>query len=241
MRRMLGILGGMGPESTAAFLQKLLAQTPAERDQDHIPTLVCSLPQTPDRTASILGGRDDVWPWLAAGVKFLAAGGAGLVVVPCVSAHYHFRELVALEAVPLLSIVDATCEAVAARTPPPGPVAVLGTTLTQRTGLLARPLRAAGYSVIEPEEDLQDRAVMAAIHAVKAGRIDEGRERLAPAVEAAIDVGATVLVAGCTELPLLLGRRASVPVVDCLDALARSVVVEMTGAGKPRSGRKEGP
>jgi len=49
----LGIFGGMGPEVTADFYRLVVRLTKAERDQDHIPTLIYSLPQVPERTKSI--------------------------------------------------------------------------------------------------------------------------------------------------------------------------------------------
>ena len=51
---MLGVLGGMGPMATVDFLAKLVRATPAGRDQDHIPTLVCSAVDVPDRADAIL-------------------------------------------------------------------------------------------------------------------------------------------------------------------------------------------
>ena len=51
--RVLGILGGMGPEATANLYQEIVRLTPAEKDQDHIPTLIFSFPQIPDRTTAI--------------------------------------------------------------------------------------------------------------------------------------------------------------------------------------------
>ena len=55
----LGILGGMGPLATADFLQKLIAETPAARDEEHIPVIVYSVPQIPSRPqpSSAVGRR----------------------------------------------------------------------------------------------------------------------------------------------------------------------------------------
>ena len=63
---MLGVLGGMGPLATADFLAKLVRATPARRDQDHIPTLVCSAADIPDRASAILGRGPDPLPAMRA-------------------------------------------------------------------------------------------------------------------------------------------------------------------------------
>ena len=55
MERVIGVLGGMGPEATLAFYQELIANTPAARDQDHLRVVIESNPKIPDRTAAIVG------------------------------------------------------------------------------------------------------------------------------------------------------------------------------------------
>jgi len=54
----LGILGGMGPLATVDFMSKVIDHTPAKHDQDHIPILVSSIPQVPDRTLAFRGEGD---------------------------------------------------------------------------------------------------------------------------------------------------------------------------------------
>ena len=55
----LGILGGMGPAATAEFLLEFTRQTPAEKDQDHFPSISLSDPAVPDRTEAILDGTGE--------------------------------------------------------------------------------------------------------------------------------------------------------------------------------------
>lgn len=59
MNKKLGILGGMGPLATVEFMLKIISQTPAHNDQEHIPMVVSSVPQIPDRTAFIMGHGQD--------------------------------------------------------------------------------------------------------------------------------------------------------------------------------------
>ncbi|MBS1163825.1 MAG: aspartate/glutamate racemase family protein, partial [Burkholderiaceae bacterium] len=51
---MLGVIGGMGPAATADFFAKLVEETPASCDEEHIPTLIVSDPRLPGRPAAIL-------------------------------------------------------------------------------------------------------------------------------------------------------------------------------------------
>src|SRR5690625_2384056 len=103
----LGVLGGMGPAATADFMAKLAARTRAERDQDHIATLVYSDPSTPDRSDAMLHGGPDPLPALLHGIEYLCSAGVAAIAVPCNSAHYWFAQLSESASVPLLNIVDA--------------------------------------------------------------------------------------------------------------------------------------
>ena len=67
-RTIIGIFGGMGPEATIDLYRQIIELTPAKRDQDHIPTLIYSLPQVPERKASIWNKNRSIIPYLNEGV-----------------------------------------------------------------------------------------------------------------------------------------------------------------------------
>ena len=75
-KKAIGILGGMGPEATAKFFELVVRNTRARRDQDHVPVIVCDLPQVPDRTPAILRGGPSPVPTLAWGLEVLSRAGA---------------------------------------------------------------------------------------------------------------------------------------------------------------------
>ena len=59
---MIGVIGGMGPLATVDFLRKLIEETPATRDQEHVPAVLWSDPRVPDRTRGKLAGGEDPLP-----------------------------------------------------------------------------------------------------------------------------------------------------------------------------------
>lgn len=83
-RRVLGILGGMGPEATANLYQEIVRLTPAQKDQDHIPTLIFSFPQVPDRTTAIRNQDRSIVPYLVEGTTRLEKAGASFIVTPAI-------------------------------------------------------------------------------------------------------------------------------------------------------------
>ncbi|MBQ2545417.1 MAG: aspartate/glutamate racemase family protein, partial [Clostridia bacterium] len=82
-RKLLGIIGGLGPASSAYFYELITEHTKAARDQDHIDIILSSRATTPDRTAYILGeSGDSPLPAMIADARSLEDYGATAIVIP---------------------------------------------------------------------------------------------------------------------------------------------------------------
>ena len=218
----VGVLGGMGPLATVDFMHKLLAATPARRDQDHLPLLVSSIPQVPDRTAAYRGEGASPLPALIASGRRLVDGGAALVVMPCNTAHLWFEPLQAALGVPMLHLVDAAL-AEAAEVVGTAPLGLLATEATLASGLYTE--RAPQIDWRLPTAAEVGMCITPGIAAIKAGDLALGRARLSAAACALVERGARALVLGCTEIPLVLDAASvPVPVIDATAALARRTV-----------------
>ena len=231
--KVVGVLGGMGPEATLSFYEKLIANTPAARDQDHLRVVIDSNPKVPDRTAALLHGGESPVPMMAAGVEALALAGADFVVIPCVSAHGFLDELRAHIRLPVLSMFDVVVEHLRETRPDIGVVGLLATSGTIGRRRFQDALTRAGLRALVPEPDDQ-RRVMSAIYEVKgssAGRTRaEIRQDLCATAERLVAAGAQAIVLGCTEIPLVLRPGdLSVPSFDMVLLLARAAI---TAAGR---------
>jgi aspartate racemase len=228
----VGVLGGMGPLATIDFLHKMVRATPARSDQDHVPVVVSSIPQVPDRTAAFRGEGESPLPAMVASGRRLADAGAGLVVVPCNTAHLWFDELQPALGLPMLHLVDAALAECAALTTADGPVrriGLLATDATLASGLYPnRTPAGSGLHWLMPTAAEMLALVMPGIAAVKSGDLSEGERLLGTAATALARRGAQALVLGCTEIPLVLQADAPhvppVPLVDATAALARQAV-----------------
>ncbi len=234
--RTIGVIGGMGPEATVDFFAKLVSATPATRDQDHLRVLIDNDPSVPDRNAAIAGEGPSPAPRLALMARGLVAAGAELLVMPCNGAH-AFADAVreAAPGVPFLSLIDATVAATLARTPDVRAVGLLATDGTLSARLYHDAFERAGVAALTPSE-IEQRTVMAAIYAVKAGAASEERRAALRAVaERLCQAGAEALINACTELPLLLREGEVVmsgevvPVIDSTDALVRETLAAARG------------
>ncbi|MCA1669366.1 MAG: amino acid racemase [Thermomicrobia bacterium] len=225
-RPIVGILGGMGPAATADLYAKIIAATPATRDQDHLHVVIWADPTAPDRSHALMHGGEDPTPWLLRGATQLVAMGASFIAVPCNTAHAFFPAIEREITVPLIHMMDETATAVGIAHPAIERAGLLATTGTIMSRLYQQWFANHGIEVVVPKNDLQERVVMGAIHRVKAGQIGQDTtDLLAEAARYLIDQGAEALIAGCTELPLVFrDGDASVPVIDPTRVLAEAVV-----------------
>ena len=230
--RMLGVLGGMGPLASAQFMLRLTLLTPAERDQDHIPTVLWSDPRVPDRSAARLAGGEDPLPALLRGIRGLEAAGCGAIAIPCNTAHGWFDAMQAATRLPILHIVDAAADALATLGIT-GKVGVMGTAGTLAMGLYQQRLGARGLECLLPDEATMQRLVSPAIALVKGNRVAEAYAPLAEAAASLMQRGARAVVLGCTEIPLGIsaGPALPFPVVDTIDTLAQAAIAWARPAG----------
>ena len=119
----LGILGGMGPQATQDFYQRILDRTDASCDQEHLPTLIWSDTSMPDRTAAILGGdAEGCYRRLLDGARLLERGGCTALAIPCNTSHFFADRLQAGLRIRLLNMVRLSAAAMAARAGSSSPV-----------------------------------------------------------------------------------------------------------------------
>src|SRR5215207_1044646 len=115
MKKVLGVLGGMGPLATVDFLRKLIEETPAARDEDHLPVIAWSVPQIPERPAAITGNGESTLPALLDGIRTLKDAGAIVIAIPCNTAHYWYDDIVREGGLPIVHIADAALDELKAR------------------------------------------------------------------------------------------------------------------------------
>ena len=226
----VGVLGGMGPEATVDFMAKVIALTDARCDQDHVRMLVDHNPHVPNRQDAILHGGEDPGPVLADMAADLEASGADFLVIPCNTAYVFEDAILAATRIPLISIIGVSIAAAQERAPGANRIGLLATDGCLKAGVFQAGLDAAGLTAELPTED-ELREFMALIKTIKAGRqTDETALRMADLAEALVARGAGAVIAGCTEIPLVLDQDAvSVPLVSSTDALAEITVKLATG------------
>jgi aspartate racemase len=232
VERVAGVLGGMGPDATVDFMSKVIALSGGKSDQDHIRMIVDHNPKVPDRQAAIFKDAEDPGPVLADMARGLEAAGADFLVMVCNSAHAFSKAVRQATALPLVSIIDVTLQEVLESCPDARRAGLLATDGLIASGIYQDALEAAGLEPVLPrDEDLE--SLMVLIRKIKAGdRSSELTQEMGTLAELLASAGAEVIIAGCTEIPLVLNAPViTVPVISSTDALARKTVALARGLG----------
>lgn len=219
----LGVLGGMGPQATELFYRRVVELTAAEKDQEHIETLILSDTQMPDRTAAILSGdTGPVYARLLADAKFLESWGAARIAIPCNTSHTFVPRLQGELRVPIVNMITET--AAALKTLGAKRVGILATDGTIRMGLYHAACGEAGVEAVSPPEEAQKLVMSVIYDEVKGGRpVSPGK---LSAIDAAlVELGCDHGVLACTELSVCEGwNKLRCSYLDALDILARRCV-----------------
>lgn len=226
-KKIIGILGGMGPDATAVFFSMLVKMDVAPTDQDHIHIIVDSNTSIPDRTANLVGTGPNPLPEMLISARRLVAAGAQIAGMPCMTAHAYLPEIRRHTTLQILSAFEETRAWLNALSLAPQKLGILGTIGTRRASLFENAF--PDHEILWPEEKTQHANVMKAIygtHGIKAGNFGkEPYELLMEASRSLIQEGAHAIVAGCTEVPLVLSQKDfDIPYINPMQCLAQALI-----------------
>jgi aspartate racemase len=221
----VGVIGGLGPEATLDFFGKVLAHSHAKTDQDHIHLIIANNPKTPNRNDAIAGRGPSPAPALAEMARSLERAGADFVVMACNTAHVYESDIRAALSKPFLSLIDETVDEVRQLHPGAKRVGVLATQGSRDANIFGAAFARHGIEVVQLDVPAQAQ-FMTLLYRIKAGdRSTELRVAMRQLGEQLVAMGADVLVAGCTEVPLVLRPGDnSRQLIDSTDVLAKRCV-----------------
>lgn len=224
--KIIGIIGGMGPEATADLYFKIIKATKAKKDQDHFRVIIDSNVKIPDRTEAILGNGESPVKALIESGKILESSNVDVAVIPCITAHYFIKEIQKQLSYPILNALEEVHKYIIGNYPRVDKIGILATSGTIKTGLFEKYL--GDMDIIYPTPTAQTQKVMKAIYGengIKSGNKDN--EPLALLKEVSnelIENGAEILISGCTEIGLALKpHHVSKPLIDPMEVIANIV------------------
>ncbi|MDR1857392.1 MAG: amino acid racemase [Desulfovibrio sp.] len=228
--RIAGILGGMGPEATVDLMQRIIRNTPASDDADHVRCLVDLNPKVPSRIKALIDGDgEDPAPAMIRMAQGLEASGADFLAIACNTAHHYHGRVRDAVGIPVLDMVCLAVRAAKARMPAGGSVVgILASPAVRMVRLYEEAMRAEGLRPLYLDPPDEDR-LFAVIKAVKQGDTGPARRaELSDAVGSLQARGADVCLVACTELSALLEGEDD-RIVDAAETLAREIVRKAKG------------
>lgn len=248
-RRLVGILGGLGPEASALLMKLIVeegARSGAVHDNEHASVLCYVKPELPNSRLAVIGRVPSPLTGMVSAVKAMQAAGATEVCCACVTAHNFFPQAAESAGVPLMDMIAITAHKAVSllrRCGDKGPlhVGLLSTDATIKSCLFQKAIAKAALKqygvdgskrvqvVIPDNPDIPQHCILS----IKAGRkVAEDRKvseiLLEEAEKLVLEKGAKVIITGCTELPLAFSKEIypdfCVPVLDPLKCLAREIV-----------------
>lgn len=225
----IGVLGGMGPEATNQLCALITAHTPVSRDQDHIPVITFNNSLIPARVQAVNGdGGTSPVPEIVRTAQVLERAGADFLLMPCNLAHFFIEEVQAGVRIPLLNMIEETVKYTVERYPQCRQAGLLASTPTIECGIYDKAFSKHGVRLLAPDARAQEDEVMKAIYGsdgIKCGHKTAPRALLKGAAERLVAAGADVIIAGCTEVSLVLKPENSpFVVIDPLEIIARVAV-----------------
>ncbi|HGN1705237.1 TPA: aspartate/glutamate racemase family protein [Providencia rettgeri] len=224
MKKILGMLGGMGPSATADAFSKLINNTQAKKDQEHIPVIIVSIPDIPDRTENIIHNGPSPLPAMIDSLKILENAGVSCIIMPCNTAHYWYDDLKKEINIHFISIIDAACAKIIQEGV--STVALLATTATIQTKLYQEKLLKNNVECIVPDEVNQYK-IMQSIISYKSGDFKKATELIYPYINQLKLLGVNKFVMGCTEIPLILSdmvKKEPDNYIDATEALVKEAI-----------------
>lgn len=243
--KVIGIVGGMGPESGLMLFNSILSNTKVGADQEHIPVVLMSFPdQITDRT-EFLEGRISVNPAanIARIIHKLETAGADVIGLACNTAYAPrifdvlLNELEKARCfVQVLNMPAETAKYMQLLYPSARRIGVMATTGTYKHGEYYHLLRQMGYDVVLPAIDFQEDVIHRMIYdrgfGLKAnpGQLTtEAASLMEKALTFFRSKGTDVIILGCTELPIALKNKKNVEgmaLIDSIEAMALALIRE---------------
>ncbi len=228
MSKTLGIIGGLGTETSCSFCLNI--NTQVKKTQETQPHLIMDnvpISNTALNTIAHGGRSSEVEELLTNSVKRLNDSKADVIVIPCNTVHVSIDRLRELSSAPILSIIEETakeCEKRRLRK-----VGVLGSSLTIKEGLYSKELQKCSIEVVIPNNTEQEFVSNCIIRIIHFNTTKEDKEKILEIIANLQAQGAEAIILGCTDLFLIVSSNdVSLPLIDSTKVLENAAVKWLT-------------
>jgi len=237
-QKIVGIVGGIGPEASNKFCEFLIKYKKAKSDQENLQFIHFCNPKIPDRTEYIMGEGENPTEELIKTCLILEKSGADFLVIPCNTAHYFLPEIQESVDIPIIDMTKVLVKNVLNINPNIKKIGVLVTTGSLIAGIYEKYFKLEAIDTIFPSEKDLELLVMDAIYGnkgIKAGKKITPKRKLTEIIYKLIEQGAEAIVLGCTEIPLVIKQKDfDIKLFDPMEITAKEIIkyVEQEGSSE---------
>lgn len=226
----LGVIGGMGPKATSVFFDKVIEQTAADRDQDHINIVILNHATLPDRTGVILGNRGEVFlEAVAKDLKLLETAGVSNIAIPCNTSHYFYNDMQQMTDINIINMVDETLKEIYDIYGEHCKIGILATNGTVSSGVYRKGCAQYNMQLHEPDDSIQEHVMDIIYNKVKRNLPVESSEFEGIINHLLIHDHCQCVIIACTELSCIpIQSKVSKYCVDAMNVLVQKSI-ELSG------------
>ena len=226
-QKTLGIIGGLGPETSCKFCLNINLKVKSETDvQPHI--LLDNLPISGESENKLInGGISDEHLNLLKDSIVRIQNNVDFIVIPCNTVHIFIDQLRMISNVPIISIIEGTineCKRLKLNK-----VGLLASTKTVKENLHGKELQKEGISLIVPNNLDQSFISECIVRIINQKIKNTDKKKLLEIMNKLVKQGADGIILGCTDLPLLVNQLLlDVPLINTTEVLENIAVKLIT-------------
>lgn len=221
----LGIIGGMGPKATSVFFDKIIENTVANSDQEHIDILILNHATLPDRTTVIMEEKSEHFlQAIKKDFELLEKTEVSNIAIPCNTSHYFYEEMQKMTSIPIIHMVRETVKEIHATFGEGSKIGLLATNGTVNSGIYEKEASKYGLNIFTPDKAMQE-DVMNIIYNIKAD-IGSDQNRFEAIVHHLVkEEGCRCVILACTELSCIsINKETSRHTVDAMGILVEKAI-----------------
>jgi len=226
-----GIIGGLGPETTAKFYLEVIAKSKLI-DSSHRPQMIIwNVPMNLETENSFIRGDNESEAYIALlsnAAKKLELAGADFLVIPCNSVHIFIDKIREAVKIPVLSIVEETDRFLKEHNITK--VGILATSATVKNRLYDAVLEQHSVQVVFPTNPDQDELNSCITRLVNNESSEHDRKKLEEIITILADKGVQTTLLACTDLQLIAPSHPTVAIYDTMHILVESTVRKLFGS-----------
>ncbi len=227
--RKLGLVGGMGPESTIPYYHDIVYGVQEKVGKNYFPNLTIESVNVFD-VLHLCGEQkyDELTDYLLQAINNLSKSGADFAALSANTPHIVFDKLQELSPIPLISIIESTCKEAEKRNLKK--IGLLGTVFTMTGDFFKQPFSCRNIEIVVPSDAEMEYVNQKISSELEHGIINkvtlESFTKIISRMKTEENIEAVIL--GCTELPLLLNDKNSpVPCLDTMQIHIRDIINEI--------------